>query len=168
MRAIRRNLAGPGLQVAVAILGKLGNPRAIPLLEDLLRERSGISGEAALALGRLPSPASRQVLLEEMSYRSGSPLNRTCAAIALMDLDDVDASLPFLRAILLAGTPAGLPLQKELGLPDRARWAHERDLAIEAIGRLFDGETFGLDSDSPWPRLKAAVERMDAAASKLR
>lgn len=166
--AISRNPTGPGLQIAVATLGKLGDPRAIPILEQLLRERSGISSEAALALGFLPAPQSRALLLEEMLYRGGDPLNRTCAAVALLDLDDVENSLPFLRAVLLAGTPYEISLRDQYGLPDRARWAHERIVAIDAIGRHFDGETFGLDPDSPWPRLKAAVDRMQDAAREQR
>jgi len=168
LRAMRRDPAGPGMQIAVAILGKLGDARAVSVLEDLLRERSKLSSEAALALGRLPSPQSRGILRKEMLSASNSPLNRTCAAIALLDLGDVNTSLPFLHAILLAGTPYGLDSEKNYGLPDRSRWAHERYLTIEAIARHFDGETFGLDPDSSWPQLKAAADRLQIAIGEHR
>lgn len=161
LRALERQPRGAGVQLALATLGKLGDPAATAYLEaQLSKGNAELSSEAALALGRLPSPASIAVLQAEMDRSRRDPLVRTAAAVALLDLGEVELSLPFLHAILLAGTPYGLALQQEFALPDRGRWAHERYLAISAIGRHFDGETFGLDPDSSWPSLKASVDRL--------
>jgi hypothetical protein len=87
---------------------------------------------------------------------------RTAAACALLDLGDRDAALPFLEAVLLAGSPAGVAPAREHVLPEQTRWALERYMAIAAVARCTGGETFGLDPDASWPRMAAAVERMRA------
>ncbi|MHC5063207.1 MAG: HEAT repeat domain-containing protein [Planctomycetota bacterium] len=161
LAALQADPRGPGAQIALATLGTLGDPVAAPYLEERLRIGSTEeSSESALALGRLPSPASKELLSEVIRDRQRDPLVRTASAAALLDLHDLEGSMPFLCAILLAGTPAGQGAQAEHGLPDRGRWAHERYMAIEAIRRNFAGETFGLDPDSSWPALSAAVAEL--------
>ncbi len=159
--ALQADPHGPGVQISLATLGDLGDPAAVSFLESQLRDGSTVqSSESALALGKLPSPSSKTALLAEMNHRRRDPLVRCSAAAALLDLGAIAESMPFLCAIILAGTPRGQAMQENLGLPDRGRWAHERYLAIEAIKRQLPQQDFGLDPDSSWPALEAAVDRL--------
>ncbi len=163
IRAIRADRHAPGEQIAVATLGALGSAAAIPLLEEILRERSPTSSEAALALGQLPSPESADLLAETVADPSAGTVARTASACALLDLGEVDRSVPFLCAVLVAGTPEGLETNREFGLRDKTRWALERYMIIEAIRRHCGGESFGLDPDNPWPDLVRNTDRFREA-----
>ena len=156
VRALREASPGaPGAQAAVAVLGALHSPAARRLLEDLVRQGRSLAPEAALALGRLPRAASTVATLAAAVTDHGLDATaRSAAAAALLDLRAVEPAAGLVEAVLLAATPAGAEAVRREGLPDRTRWALERHMIIEAIARLTRGERFGLDPDSPWPRLE--------------
>lgn len=157
--ALRREPNAPGAQLALAVLGKLADPRAADLLERFAIGSDDHGYEACLALGRIGDRTRIGVLREIVDDRSRTPTRRAAAACGLLDLGETETSLPFLHAILLAGTPAGVETSNRYGLPDRARWALEREMTIDAL-RRHTGDDFGLDPDSPWPALERGAERM--------
>ncbi len=151
---LRQRPSASGAQLAVALLGRLGDSTVTPTLELLITQGHAVAAEACLALGALGSLDCVELLRGVIADHSREITVRTAAACALLDLGEVGASLPFLRCILLAGTPAGQALQTQAGVADKARWAHERLLVITAIRRHCDGEDFGLDPDNSWPQLE--------------
>jgi hypothetical protein len=73
------------------------------------------------------------------------------------------AAVPLLHAVLLAGTPTGAVLERDVGLPAKTRWALERYL----VQRLLRDEgatelAAALDTDAPWPALAAVTQRIVA------
>ncbi|MFY9344426.1 MAG: hypothetical protein WAT39_18175, partial [Planctomycetota bacterium] len=88
------------------------------------------------------------------------PALRTAAACALVQLGERRQALPFLRAVLLAGSPAGVQPGATVGLPVRTRWALERYLVQRLLQH--EGEpalAAGLDPDASWPELEQVTER---------
>jgi HEAT repeat protein len=162
-RRLQSKDPAPGRQAAIAALGKLGGPTAAEVLIGLVREGGEDAVEAALALGRLQDAAAGEVLESAAADRSRSILGRTAAACALLDLGRVRSAWPLVRAVLLAGTPAGRVDAAQHGLPEQSRWAQERHLVISAIARRSGGETFGLSTDASWPRLEQGVEALRKA-----
>lgn len=166
IEALQEDSSGAGVQIAIACLGALGGTDARDFLIRCRDRSPRIAAEAMLALGQLGTPADESVLqcLRDVAGRPGaSPLQRSAAAASLLDLGQDAEALPLLAAILRAGTPAGRAESERLGLPDKARWAHERHIAIESIRRRTGGEDYGLDPDLAWPDLDAAVTRMTDA-----
>ncbi len=160
--ALQAEPGGDGGQAAVATLGRLGDPRSRPFLLELHRDRGPLATEATLALAALPAdddPVLRELLAATAADRLADPTLRTASACALVALGQRRLAAPIWRAVLLAGTPIGLPLQRELGLPDRPRWALERYLIQRQLLRTA-GTDFGLDTDAPWPDLERVTERV--------
>jgi hypothetical protein len=165
--AVTRHPAGAGAECAVALAARCGAREVEVELAALLaagepRVPPLLCARAAAALGTLDSPTARDALTRAMDSRALAPLVRTAAAAALLDRGARGDVPRFLGAVLLAGTPAGSAEGARLGLPDKARWAHERLLAIEAIVRASGGEDFGLHHDASWPALEAGTARMMA------
>ncbi len=168
LRELETSPHGPGAQPAVAVLGRLAG--ACPPGEDttaaaarLLRELLGhasadVAAEAALSLARMRAPDAHAALRASMLDPAASTYARTAAASALVDLGDRGDAVAFLCDILLAPTDRGRARAATRGLPvDQARWAVERNLAIDAIGRAAPGTSFRLDADASWPSLEAGV-----------
>jgi HEAT repeat protein len=151
------------VQPALAVLGEFVDPASAELLEAWCQSDHPHRYEAALALGAMGSRASLPMLRALHADRSADVLVRTAAACAVLDLGDVRSSVPFLHAILCAGTPQGAATSEAHALPDKARWALERRIAIDAIRRHTGGEDYDLDPDSTWPRLTAAADRFRSA-----
>lgn len=162
---LQRSPRAPGRQAAVFALGELGDLDASPFLIQELGDPGPSAYEAALALGKLGGSDAVEPLREAAETHGTSTELRTAAASALLDLGRPDLAAPLLKAVLLAGTPFGRELAERHGLPDKTRWALERQLCVDAIRRFTGGETFGMDPDSSWPRLRDGV---DAFAAYLR
>jgi hypothetical protein len=155
-------LAGPeqpGAQPAVAALGRIGDPAAVPCLRSLLQDRGELATEAALALGELGARDAIAPLRAVAGDRLADPTLRAASAAALLRLGDRAAVEPLVRGILLADTPAGRELQQRLGLPEKARWALERWLIQQAL-RATAHTDFGLDTDATWPRLLEVADQV--------
>jgi HEAT repeat protein len=153
----------PGAQPAIAALGRIGDPAALPCLSSLLADRGEPATEAALALGQLGAHAAIAPLRAAADDRLADATLRAACAASLLRLGERAALEPLVRGLLLAGTPAGRDLQQRLGLPEKARWALERYLLQQAL-RAAAGTDFGLDTDASWPRL---LEVADAVSKHL-
>jgi HEAT repeats len=163
IRALRDNPEGAGAQAAIHLLGTFGNPTARPYLETLLTEGTSLSTEAALALGALGATASTPALRAIVEGRGEPVTTRVAAAAALVRLGHAREIVGFLEAVFLAATPDGVKSSRAHGLPRRkTRWAHERYMLIEAIRGRYEGETFGLDEDSSWSRLRKGAAKLAA------
>jgi HEAT repeat protein len=158
VRSLRHSPDGAGRQAALCALGALGNPDAVPFLVDELHTARPYRYEAALALGQLRDPRALEPLRRLAADAAADVTTRTAAACALLDLGAAADAVPLLLAVLLAGTPDGQALAEAHRLPAQSRWALERSLVIDAIGRFANGETFGLDADASWPRLELGAE----------
>ncbi len=150
----------PGAQAAVGALGNLGDPAAIPWLLQQVQARSGLGTEAALSLGRLPAPGARAVLQTTLADHGAAVDLRTACACALLELGETRDAVPFLCALFAADTNFGVAEAAAAGLGSRPRWALERQMALSAIAKACGGQTFGLDPDSPWPRLEQGVRAL--------
>ncbi len=160
MQALRQHPQGPGRQAAIQLLGSLQSAKARPLLESFLHANDPQAADAALALGKMLSTDSMALLMDCLDQHDNPVLLRTAAACALWDLDNKAAAWPMFKAILLATTPEGPALLAQQGLPGKNRWAHERYLCIQTIRRSMAAPA-GLDEDASWPRLQAAVLRLE-------
>lgn len=158
--ALRAEPDGPGVEAAVAVLGHLGGQPARDHLRATLQERDAAAAFAALALGDCGGDAERLVLREAARDRLADPLVRAGAAASLIRLGDRASVRTLVRGFLLAGTPPGRELEKELGLPHRPRWAYERHLLQLAL-RDAAGTDFGLDTDAPWEDLARVADAVD-------
>jgi hypothetical protein len=158
------NASQPGAQAAVAVLGRIGGSVATESLLAMVAERGPLATEAAQALGELPSgpdslPILRPILLACTADRFADATLRTTAAASLLRAGERHAIADFVRAVLLAGTPAGQSLQQQHHLPEKTRWALERYLLQRALLHAA-GEDFGLDTDASWPDLEATTQRI--------
>lgn len=156
--ALRDGPDGLGVQAAIAVLGRLGHPAARPFLEEQVDQHAPQAAEAALALGRLPAPESIPLLRRVAGDRLADVTLRAACAAALIELGAGAEVLPLVRALVLAGSPAGRGPASEVGLPDQPRWALPRYLVLRALRRAAPGEDFALDTDSPWPDLQRAAD----------
>lgn len=169
LRACELHPEGAGIQAAIHLLGRWGGAEARAYLHRQLQADVPLAEEAALALGRMQHQASREVLEETMADASLDPRVRAAACAARIDLGQIRACLPFIRALFQAATPFGQASSREQGFPARkVRWAHERYMVIEAIRRNLGGESFGLDEDAPWPRLRSGLQALERALSEKR
>lgn len=150
-----------GGQAAVRLLGMFGGEAAVQFLEAHLRERGRNATEAALALGEARATAAVPLLRETALDRLADPTLRCACTASLVRLGAGRDVRQLVRAIVLAGTPAGEPLRGEFGLPQRSRWALERYMLQRAL-LAASGNDFGFDTDSPWPDLERAAEAIDA------
>ena len=157
---LRARPGAAGAQPAIAILGALGEQRALPLLQEILRADGPHAYEAALAMGRTKVRAATSELLPVLLDPRRTPLVRAASAAALLDLGQAKEAVAFFYALFTVDTSAAGPAVREQGLSSKPRWALERNVAIDAIRRSTGGETFGLDADAPWPQLAAAAAKM--------
>ena len=158
-RALAAKPEAAGRQAALCALGELGNREAVPFLIEQATGDRAHAYEAALALGKLGDPRAVAPLRDLAAAPSRDITVRTAAACALLDLGHDDDAAPLLQAVLLAGTPYGEDSALQCSLPRKSRWALERVLVIDAIARFTGGETFGLDPDASWPRLRDGAQR---------
>jgi len=150
-------VAPPGLQAAIGALEALGDPAAAPTLRQIAAAGGPHAADAALALGALPlEQASLDTLRAVAEDRDRDITLRAAAAATLLRVGHGGAVRDLLRALLLASTPAGAALGEEQGLPDKSRWAMERHFILRAL-RSSGADTFGLDTDAPWPKLEAGT-----------
>lgn len=162
-RALQAEPRAAGAPAAVAVLGACGHAAGEALLLQLVADRGELATDAALALGDRKAQAAADALAEAMADRAADPSLRTAAACALVRLGRARDAQPLLRAVLLAGTPAGEPLGRELGLPVRPRWALERYIVQRLVLREGDRElAYALDADASWPELERLADRLDA------
>jgi HEAT repeat protein len=154
VRCLRENQDGPGRQAAIHLLGDWHDPTAAAYLRELVAAKGPDTTEAALGLGKLGDPAVAALLVATVQDRDLATDSRVAAACALLDLGQPRHAVPLMQAVLLAATPYGTELRQAQGLPQKTRWAFERYMMIEAVRRFSNGETFGLDEDASWPRLR--------------
>jgi hypothetical protein len=77
---------------------------------------------------------------------------RAAAASSLLELGST-AGVPFLLGLLEAGTPGNGPRARTFFLPEKERWALEKEIALRALRRL-SGRKFGLEPEQGWEDLK--------------
>ncbi len=154
VRCLKKDSHGPGRQAAIHLLGDWRDPAAGPYLRELVDANSEEATEACLGLGKLADQRAVGLLVTTVQNHDQAIATRTAAACALLDLRQPRHAVPLMQAVLLAATPYGAGLEQAQGLPQKTRWAYERYMVIEAIRRFSHGETFGLDEDASWPRLR--------------
>lgn len=159
--ALRAQPTAPGRQAAIAALGALGDQSACGFLRERIDRGQSDAAEAALALGRLGCSDAAPGLLATMRSGAAAIRNRTAAACALLDLGWWREAAPFLAAVLVADTAYAGTRTADFALPNKARWAEERTMAIAAIARACGGETFGLDPDAAHPQLARGVQAFE-------
>lgn len=77
---------------AIQELGKIGNPRAVdPLIQMLQNKNQGIQDAAAIALGKIGDPRAIEPLVQRLQTIG------LCAAIALAEFGDVRAVIPLVK-----------------------------------------------------------------------
>lgn len=158
--ALEAEPTGAGVEAAIAVLGRLGGDDARTWLLDALAARDGVEAFAALALGDCGTQDDRPALLVAATDRLADPQLRAAATASLLRLGCRRDVRSLVRGLLLAGTPAGRELERELGLPHRPRWAYERHLLQLAL-RDSAGTDFGLDTDAPWSELSRVADAVD-------
>lgn len=159
--ALRQRPEADGAEAALAALGRLGGDDARQLLSETVADRAPHAASAALALGECADGTAKATLLEAAEDRLADPTLRAAACASLLRLGTRGEVRRLVRALLLAGTPHGKPLEVETGLPRRPRWAYERYLLQRALLDVA-GQDFGLDTDAPWDALLACADRVDA------
>lgn len=157
--ALARRPDAAGAQAAVALLGRIGDDGAARFLASLVTDRGPLAVEAALALGELPAPGAVGTLVGCARDRFADATLRTAAACAAVRLGARTEVADVLRGVMLAGTPAGQDLQRQLGLPDKPRWAYERYLIQRLLRDEAPGEPL-FDTDAPWRELERAADRL--------
>jgi len=75
------------------VLGEMGDKRALPALQTLLRKEASdqVRTAAVRALGRIPDPSSVSLLTAEFGRESSSPMPPSLAASALGNIDGKQA-----------------------------------------------------------------------------
>ncbi len=162
-KALQDATSAPGAPAAVAVLGASRHDGGDAVLIQLVADRGALATDAALALGDRKAMAGASVLAAAMDDRAADPALRTASACALVHLRQARAAQPLLRAVLLAGTPAGEAIGRQVGLPVRPRWALERYFLQRLV--LREGDTdfaHALDADASWPELERLADRLDA------
>jgi hypothetical protein len=162
-RALQAEPLAPGAPAAVGLLGLHGCDEGDQLLARLVADRGALATEAALALGDRRYLAAEAALADAMSDHAADPALRAAAATSLVRFGRAPLAASFLRAILLAGSPAGAEPARAHGLPQRPRWALERYLIQRML--LREGEpdlAAALDPDASWPELLQLAERLSA------
>lgn len=161
VEGLRTDPDAPGGQAAVRLLGILGGEAAVAFLHEQLRERGRNATEAALALGEARGAMAVPLLLETARDRLADATLRCACTASLVRLGSGREVRGLVRAIVLAGTPAGELLREEYGFPQRSRWALERYMLQRALLAATESD-FGFDTDSPWPDLERAAGAIDA------
>lgn len=160
---LRQDPGSPGAPAAVCLLGQLGGPGVVTALRELVADRSPLGVEAALALGALQDATAIADLRACVEDASADATLRTAAACALVRCGEARAASDLLRGVVLAGSPAGIPLARQLGLPERPRWALERYLVQRLLAQEGAAElSAALDPDASWPQLAAVADRLAA------
>lgn len=150
--------APEGLHAAIGALEALGCGEARDALQAIAGGGGPAAADSALALGALPDDPESARFLETLATDRAQPEGaRAAAAASLLRLGHGQRVRSLLHALLLAGTPAGQQLAETHGLPAKQRWALERHYLLRAM-RIRAGETFGLDTDAPWPQLEAGTQ----------
>ncbi len=161
-KALQASPNAPGAPAAIAVLGASRHAGGDSLLIQWVADRGALATDAALALGDRKAPGAAPVLAAAMDDRAADPALRTAAACALVRLQQARAAQPLLRAVMLAGTPAGEASGRQLGLPVRPRWALERYFVQRLVLREGDREfAYALDADASWPELERLADRLD-------
>jgi HEAT repeat protein len=158
---LRDQPLAPGARAAVALFGRIDSDAAVPFLSEAVADGSPLAVEAALALGDLRAHAAAPTLVATVADANADPTLRTAAACAAVQLGKANDVAPFLRAVMLAGSPAGQEPGAAFGLPVRPRWALERYLVQRLL--LHEGEVAlarEFDTDLSWPQLLAATDRV--------
>lgn len=153
----------PGAPAAVGLLGLYGCASGDAALRGFVADRGALAVEAALALGDRRDVDAIPTLLDALADRAADPALRAAAATTLARLGRARDAAPMLRAIVLAGSPAGAESANALGLPARPRWALERYMIQRMLLRE-GAESLAreLDPDASWPELARLADRLDA------
>lgn len=159
-RAAARPTA-PGAPAVLALLGRSPQPTDDVTLIALVADGGNLATDAALALGERHCRAAVDVCRAAMRDAAADPTLRTACGLVLARSGHGREAAPFLRAVLLGGSPAGAPLAAEHALPDRPRWALERYLVQRMLLREGAVELAReLDPDASWPVLEQVAERV--------
>ncbi len=149
-------LEGPpqSRMAAATLLGCLSSRALLPLCKALDDPDPEVAAAAAFALGDLGDPrALPRLLLEVLPAPSlHAPVVRAAAASSLLQLGCAQG-VPFLLGLLQAGTPGNGPLARTFYLPEKDRWALEKEIGLRALRRLA-GKRFGLEPEQSWADLK--------------
>ena len=126
IQLIERRPAAPGAQASVAALGALGGADAVKKCRELVDERGALAVEAALSLGSLPTSADDPALRGCLQDRYTDATLRTAAACSLARHGEQQLAPRWVESVVRAGTPTGRADERELGVPQKTRWARER------------------------------------------
>ncbi|MFO0175392.1 MAG: hypothetical protein ACK51X_00915 [Planctomycetota bacterium] len=161
--AVQDRPTAPGAPAAIAVLGRCAAPQVDTVLTQLIDDRGNLATEAALAVGDRNAVAAIASLRDAMNDLAADATLRTAAACGLARMGHGKDVAPFLAAILLAGTPAGVEGSRRFGLPERPRWAMERYLVQRMLLREGAPELARrLDPDASWPDLAQATGQVVA------
>jgi hypothetical protein len=161
--AVRRQPTAAGAPAAVAALGRCAQPIDEAILAEMVADRGLLATEAAIALGERKAASAVENLRAAVADAAADATLRTAAACALVRMGHGRAMSPFLAAVLLAGTPAGVEAGARHGLPVRPRWAMERYLVQRLLLREGDPELARrLDPDASWPALEKVTAEVVA------
>jgi len=138
---------------AATLLGCLSSRSLLPLSRALDDPDPEVGAAAAFALGDLgDGRALPRLLLEVLPAPSPlAPVVRAAAASSLLELGST-SGIPFLLGLLQAGTPENGPLARAYHLPEKDRWALEKEIALRVLRRL-SGKNFGLEPEQGWKDL---------------
>ncbi len=153
----------PQVKMAAAtLLGCLDQRSLLPLCRALGDPDPEVAAAGAFALGDLGcSQAAPRLLLEVLPAPTRSaPLVRAAAASSLLELG-APWGVPFLLGLLQAGCPGNGPLAKAFHLPEKERWALEKEIGLRALRRL-SGKRFGLEPEQGWKDLRKGAQKWEA------
>lgn len=161
--ALREAPAAAGAQASIATLGRIGGPEATDFCRGLVEERAPLAVEAALSLGELTVAADDDVLLACVQDRFTDATLRTAAACALARHGEREHAPRWIGAIVRAGTPGGRADERDLGVPNKSRWARERYFVQRTLLALGHRDLCDqLDTDASWPALEKLAPKIEA------
>ncbi len=147
---------------AATLLGCLSPRSLLPLCRALDDPDPEVGAAAAFALGDLgDGRALPRLLLEVLPAPSPrAPVVRAAAASSLYELGST-SGIPFLLGLLQAGTPGNGPRARAFHLPEKDRWALEKEIGLRVLRRL-SGKRFGLEPEQGWADLKKGAAAWSA------
>lgn len=150
-----------GAQASVAVLGAIGEARAAEACRVLVEERGPLAVEAALALGRLPTDREDPALTAVLQDTFTDPTLRTAAACSLSRHGEATLAPRWIAAVVRAGSPGARVDERDLGVPQKTRWAQERYFVQRLLLALGHQDlAHALDTDAPWPVLEALAPKV--------
>ena len=169
LELLERAPGAPGAQASVAVLGSIGGAPAAEACRVLVEERGPLAVEAALALGRLPTDGADPVLTACLQDTFTDATLRTAAACSLSRHGETTLAPRWIAAVVRAGSPGARADERELGVPQKTRWAQERYFVQRLLLALGHQDlASALDTDAPWPVLEALAPKILARLQQQR